>query len=58
MRKGELSAPDLALLRTRTDAVLDHAHPVKLYTHNVDVDRINAVELAKLPGEDYLFTAH
>jgi len=58
LRKGELSAPDLALLRTRTDAVLDHAHPVKLYTHNVDVDRINAVELAKLPGEDYLFTAH
>lgn len=58
LRKGELSDENIKLLRSRTDAVLEHAHPVKLYTHNVDVDRINAQELAKLPWETYLFTAY
>jgi len=49
LRKGELSADHLTLLHTRMNVVLPHAHPVKLYTHNIDVDRINAQELAKLP---------
>jgi type II secretory pathway predicted ATPase ExeA len=57
LRKGELTEENLALLRTRMNVSLSHPHPVKLYTHNVDVDRINAEELAKLPGEDYLFSA-
>lgn len=57
LRKGELSTDHLALLHTRMNAILPHAHPVKLYTHNIDVDRINAQELAKLPWEDYLFTS-
>jgi hypothetical protein len=33
---------------------------VKLFSHNVDVDRINSAELAKLPGKqkDYAMTTH
>jgi ATP-dependent DNA helicase PIF1 len=57
LRKGELSDENLTLLRTRMNVSLSHLHPVKLYTHNIDVDRINAEELAKLPGEDFLFSA-
>ncbi len=32
-----------------------HFNPTKLYTHNVDVDRINQDELDKLTGEEKLF---
>lgn len=56
LRKGELSVADLALLRTRINAPID-TNAVKLYTHNVDVDRINTAELEKIPGEAHLFTA-
>jgi len=30
--------------------------PTKLYTHNIDVDRINLEELAKLKNKPYIFT--
>ena len=51
IRHGEVDELHHELLTGRQ--VLDESPPVgapKLYSHNADVDRLNAAELAKLPG--------
>ncbi len=56
IRSGEISASSEALLGERHEKELpSHFKPTRLYTHNVDVDRINLGELKKLAGEPKLF---
>ena len=55
IRSGEISASSEELLASRHEKELSIATPTKLYTHNVDVDRINLDELNKLDGEAKLF---
>lgn len=49
LRTGKASSESITLLKERIDAKIDHVDPVKLYTHNVDVDRINDTHLESLP---------
>lgn len=56
IRSGEISSSSEVLLESRHEKELaSHFSPTKLYTHNVDVDRINLDELAKLEGDPKLF---
>lgn len=55
IRLGSISKSSEALLASRHEKELTIATPTKLYTHNVDVDRINLDELAKLGGESKHF---
>ena len=52
IRSGEISPSSEALLNERYEKELaSHFRPTRLYTHNVDVDRINLAELDKLAGD-------
>ncbi len=55
IRSGEISATSESLLSSRHEKELSIDTPTKLYTHNVDVDRINLEELEKLDGDAKLF---
>ncbi len=55
IRSGEISEASYTYLQDRHQAELENFRPTKLYTHNVDVDRINKEELDKLPGEERVF---
>ena len=55
IRAGNISESSEALLESRMEKELEISTPTKLYTHNVDVDRINLDELNKLEGEPKLF---
>lgn len=57
LRKGEISPSSLQLLQTRIGNHIKLDHAVKLYTHNIDVDRINIEELDALPGEQMSYLA-
>jgi hypothetical protein len=50
IRAGEVEALHYERLNTRRVADAPISGAPKLYSHNADVDRINAGELAKLPG--------
>lgn len=52
IRSGQVSdfSHDVFKQRYEKELPLD-ATPTKLYTHNVDIDRINSQELDKLPGQ-------
>jgi hypothetical protein len=51
IRSGKISASSETLLASRHEKELNVATPTKLYTHNVDVDRINLEELNKLDSK-------
>ncbi|PHS31985.1 MAG: helicase [Sulfurovum sp.] len=55
IRSGEISATSEELLASRHEATLAIDTPTRLYTHNLDVDRINQEELDKLAGVEKLF---
>lgn len=55
IRSGEISGSSEELLASRHEKELSTPTPTKLYTHNVDVDRINLEELTKLDGEPKRF---
>ena len=56
IRDGEVSEGSMELLRSRYRKDPDiEVEATKLYTHNVDVDRINDEALEKLPGYPTLF---
>lgn len=56
IRSGDISDDSQSLLDQRHEKELSsHFNPTKLYTHNVDVDRINSDELSRLDGEPKLF---
>jgi ATP-dependent exoDNAse (exonuclease V) alpha subunit len=49
IRSGEVSEESRKTLNSRIDVELKHDFkPTRLYTHNIDVNRINSEELAKL----------
>ncbi|HHD73026.1 MAG TPA: helicase [Epsilonproteobacteria bacterium] len=58
IREGDISDVSREILNARyhKELRLDYA-PTKLYTHNIDVDRINRQELMRLPGPPVHFTA-
>ncbi len=55
IRSGEITPASEALLKSRHEAALGIDTPTRLYTHNLDVDRINQEELDKLDAEEKLF---
>jgi hypothetical protein len=56
IRAGSISEGSEKLLAERHEKeLISHFTPTKLYTHNVDVDRINLAELEKLPSTSKLF---
>ncbi len=56
IRSSEVTDQTIEQLQDRLAAPLpDHLTPTRLYTHNVDVDAMNLVELRKLPGEQKNF---
>lgn len=51
IRSGEISEEAYEIFKSRQNKELDiNFRPTKLYTHNIDVDRINNQELEKLDG--------
>ncbi|MEA3456207.1 MAG: AAA family ATPase [Campylobacterota bacterium] len=55
IRSGQISAGSEEMLASRHEKELSTTTPTRLYTHNLDVDRINEQELDKLAGEAKLF---
>lgn len=56
IRSGELTDGTIEQLRNRLEEMVpEQRTPTRLYTHNVDVDVINAAELKKLSGEQKIF---
>jgi len=56
IRSGEISATSHALLESRHEKELSTSTPTRLYTHNLDVDRINQQELDKLESTPKVFS--
>ncbi len=51
IRSQKCTPADIRLLQSRVGAKLKgNIKPVKIYTHNIDVDSLNALELAKIGG--------
>lgn len=57
LRVWELTQDMIVELEHRRDTVFQDTPFVRLYTHNMDVDRINQEQLEKLPGESKKFQA-
>ncbi len=56
VRAGEIEADHFEHLQARLNAELHtDVIPTRLHTHNVNVDRVNAVELEKLAGKAHAF---
>ncbi len=56
IRSGQVSEEMGELLMERGDVTPpDTITPTRLYTHNIDVDQQNAIELAKIPGAPKIF---
>ncbi len=55
IRSSSVEEKHIALLKTRVSSVYSE-ESTKLYSHNMNVDSINDRELAKLSGENHLFT--
>lgn len=50
IRKGEIEEEHYTLLREQVDIAYVDIEPTRLYTHNADVDAVNATKLAELKG--------
>jgi hypothetical protein len=57
LRIGKVTPEMIEVLDSRMNAKLTSEHPVRLYTHNADVDVINDDQLEKLPGDIHAFHA-
>ena len=57
LRLGEVSQSSIDLLKTRLHQDIPHHNPVNLYTHNIDVDRINDEKLEELTGDEKFYRA-
>ncbi len=56
IREGNVSAASMALLRGRLNAKVDAPIGIaRLYTHNENVDEINAAELRTLAGDEVVY---
>ncbi len=59
MRSGEVSVETKELLSQYSeDKNIGDFVPTRLFTHNRNVDELNAVELSKLPGDTYQYEMH
>jgi len=56
IRQGRISDRSVALLQSSKDTI-DTEEPTRLYTHNIDVDRINTAHIAEIKGRKKLFKA-
>lgn len=50
IRRNEIEEDHYTLLQEQTTIAYEHIEPTRLYTHNADVDAVNAAKLAELPG--------
>ena len=50
IRRGEIEEDHYTLLAEQIDIAYEDVEPTRLYTHNADVDVVNAGKLAELPG--------
>lgn len=50
IRRNEIEEDHYTLLQEQTAIAYEHIEPTRLYTHNADVDAVNAAKLAELPG--------
>ena len=50
IRRNEIEDDHYTLLNEQTEIAYDDIEPTRLYTHNADVDAVNARQLAALPG--------
>lgn len=58
IRSGQLSEyARQTLIKTQHNVLENNWDPTKLYTHNIDVDRINAKHLTELEGTSKIFIA-
>ena len=56
IRQGEVSERSIALLQSSKNTI-DAEEPTRLYTHNMDVDRINTAHITEIKGRKKLFKA-
>jgi ATP-dependent exoDNAse (exonuclease V) alpha subunit len=57
IRANQVASASLVLLQSRLNAPLaDNFRPTRLYTHNVDVDRENSVQLALIKARPFSYT--
>jgi len=57
IRQDCVSQQTLQILQNARNSRLDQQQPTKLFTHNIDVDRINAQHLQALPGKQKRYRA-
>lgn len=50
IRRNEIEEEHYTLLEEQKEIAYENIEPTRLYTHNADVDAVNAQELAQLPG--------
>lgn len=50
IRRNEVEDEHFTLLQEQKDVAFEHIEPTKLFTHNVDVDAVNAAKLKALSG--------
>ncbi|MEL4456283.1 AAA family ATPase [Lutimonas vermicola] len=56
IRQGRVSDKSVSLLQATKDLV-ETEEPTRLYTHNLDVDRINTAHIAEIKGRKKIFKA-
>mgnify|MGYP001606907692 FL=1 len=58
IRRNEIEDDHYTLLQEQTEIAYEQIEPTRLYTHNADVDAVNAKKLAELPGAGKIFEMH
>ena len=56
IRQGSVSDKSVAMLQATKD-LIETEEPTRLYTHNLDVDRINTAHIAEIKGRKKIFKA-
>lgn len=56
IRQGRVSGKSVAMLQATKD-LAETEEPTRLYTHNLDVDRINTAHIAEIKGRKKIFKA-
>ncbi|MFM2423822.1 MAG: hypothetical protein RLZZ70_209 [Candidatus Parcubacteria bacterium] len=56
IRRNEIDEDHYTLLNEQTDIAYEGIEPTRLYTHNADVDAVNATKLAELSGSTRTFS--
>ncbi len=56
IRRNDIEESHYTLLNEQTDIAYEGIEPTRLYTHNADVDAVNATKLAALPGRSRTYS--